>query len=242
MEEIILKNISNDLWVAEQAQKYNGLEVGTRMTVVRLKDNRIMLISPIKLNDELVNELNKLGTVSYIVAPNLMHHLYLEACVSAFSSAKVYVASGLEEKYKNLVKVNVLEKTAPKEWAGCVALQYFHGFAVMELKGARLINEVVFFHKASQTLVLTDTAYNIGRKSHFLTKCVTFLLGSYKKLGPTLAEKIASKEKAALLASYQEIMKWPFEKVIMAHGEIVESGGKIKFAKGYNWLLRSNIV
>jgi len=234
----MLKNISNDLWVAEQAQKYNGLEVGTRMTVIRLKDHRLMLISPICLNHELTSELNKLGVVSFIIAPNLMHHLYLEACVRAYPSAKVYVASGLEEKYKDLAKIHVLEQTAPKEWEGCVELHYFHGFAVMELKGARLINEVVFFHKASQTLVLTDTAYNIGSNSTFLTKLVTFLLGSYKKLGPTLAEKLASKDKEALLASYQKIMKWPFQKVIMAHGEIVESGGKAKFTKGYHWLLR----
>jgi len=240
MEEIVLKSISKDLWIAEQPQKYNGLEVGTRMTVVRLIDNRLMLISPIKLTTALTNELNKLGVVSVIIAPNLMHHLYLEACAKAFSSAKVYVTSGLEEKYKHLATINVLAQTAPKEWEGCVELHYFHGFAVMELTGARLINEVVFFHKASQTLVLTDTAYNIGSNSSFLTKLVTYLLGSYKKLGPTLAEKLASKDKKSLLASYQKIMEWPFQKIIMAHGEVVESDGKAKFTKGYNWLFSNN--
>jgi hypothetical protein len=237
VKETVLKKISKDIWVVEQSQKYNKLEVGTRMTVIRLKDDHLMLISPINLSQALISAIGKLGVVSFIIAPNLMHHLYLNACAKLFPSALVYVASGLEEKYKDLANLNILAKTAPKEWVDCVEQQYFHGFAVMEFNGPRLINEVVFLHKSSQTLILTDTAYNIGSTSPFLTKAVTMLLGSYNKLGPTLAEKLASKDKALLLSSYRKIIKWPFEKVIMAHGEIVENNGKAKFIKGYNWLL-----
>jgi hypothetical protein len=71
----MLRQLAQDLWVAEQPLKYFGLEVGTRMTVVRLQGNQLMVISPITPQDTIIEQLNQLGTVRYLVAPNLYHHL-----------------------------------------------------------------------------------------------------------------------------------------------------------------------
>lgn len=70
----MLRAIDADLWVAEQPLKYFGLEVGTRMTVIRLNDGKLMVISPICPEEKVIHQLNQLGKVSYIVAPNLYHH------------------------------------------------------------------------------------------------------------------------------------------------------------------------
>lgn len=48
------REIDNNLWVAEQAFKYWGLEVGARMTVIRLKSG-LMIISPIKPNNQIIH-------------------------------------------------------------------------------------------------------------------------------------------------------------------------------------------
>ncbi|MGB3299764.1 MAG: hypothetical protein WBA76_15970 [Phormidesmis sp.] len=42
-----LREIDKDIWVIEQPLRYFGLSVGTRMTVVRLTNCKLAIISPI---------------------------------------------------------------------------------------------------------------------------------------------------------------------------------------------------
>ncbi len=71
----MLRQVERNIWVKEQPLKYWGIEVGTRMTVIRLSGNRILLISPIKLEPQTQQAIKDLGTVAYIIAPNLFHYL-----------------------------------------------------------------------------------------------------------------------------------------------------------------------
>ena len=57
----------------KQPQRFMGLEVGTRMTVIRLRDNSLILISPLKITSDIEEELDELGEVKYLIAPNLFH-------------------------------------------------------------------------------------------------------------------------------------------------------------------------
>ncbi|NER99662.1 MAG: DUF4336 domain-containing protein, partial [Symploca sp. SIO1B1] len=71
----MLRNIDTNLWVAEQPLKYFGLEVGTRMTVIRFNPDKLLVISPINPEEKMIHQLEQLGTVNYIISPNLYHHL-----------------------------------------------------------------------------------------------------------------------------------------------------------------------
>ena len=57
------------------------------MTIVRLSGDRLVLIFPVKLNTATIMEINELGTVEYIVAPNLFHNLFIQACQDIFPEA-----------------------------------------------------------------------------------------------------------------------------------------------------------
>ncbi|HEY9770488.1 MAG TPA: hypothetical protein V6C71_18685 [Coleofasciculaceae cyanobacterium] len=72
----MLRQIDDSLWVAEQPLKFLGLEVGTRMTVVRLFDRSLVLISPIKIDSKIQQQLNTLGTVKY-----LLHQICFTICI-----------------------------------------------------------------------------------------------------------------------------------------------------------------
>lgn len=50
--KLMLRQIDRHLWVAEQPFKFLGLEVGTRLTVIKLSDNSLVLISPIKIDSQ----------------------------------------------------------------------------------------------------------------------------------------------------------------------------------------------
>jgi hypothetical protein len=45
----MLREIDKNLWVSEQKFQFLGLEVGTRMTVIRLSNGELIAISPIDI-------------------------------------------------------------------------------------------------------------------------------------------------------------------------------------------------
>jgi hypothetical protein len=70
--------LAENLWVVARPQTFYGLPVGTRMTVMRLDGGRLLLHSPVVLDPGLRSELDAIGRVCYVVAPNRVHHLYAE--------------------------------------------------------------------------------------------------------------------------------------------------------------------
>ena len=60
--------------IEDRAQRFYGLEVGTRMTVIRPANGRLLLHSPVSLDPALCRELDAIGHVSFVVAPNRVHH------------------------------------------------------------------------------------------------------------------------------------------------------------------------
>src|SRR5215831_5300932 len=59
------RNLASNLWVVDRPFKlpYVGVEIGTRMTCIRLADGGLFLHSPVKLDPILRNSLDALGEV-----------------------------------------------------------------------------------------------------------------------------------------------------------------------------------
>lgn len=227
----MLREIDNNLWVAEQPFKYWGIDVGTRMSVIRLK-SELIIISPIKPNEEIIHQLNNIGQVAYIIAPNLYHHLFISEFQAIYTSAKLIIPKGLNIKLPNLDFAHLLNDNE-----GSIENQIDYllidGFKVLDRFGASTLNEYVFFHKDSRTLILTDTAFHFDGNFTFKTQLAARLLGIYGKLAPSFLEKLASKETQKVKQSLQKVFEWDFDRVIMAHGSIVETGAKLKLKQGY---------
>jgi len=224
----MLRNIDNNIWVSEQPLKYWGLEVGTRMTVVRLKTGKLMVISPIKVDTRTIDELNEIGPVNFIIAPNLYHHLFILDFQAFYPQAQLFVAPGLELKRMDIKADRVLHKDTPQLWD---EVEYLH------FEGFDVLREIVFFHRESQTLILTDIAFYFDGSFPWITQLVTRAIGGYNKLSPTLLEKLDIKEKDKIEKSIQQILRWDFKRVIMAHGSIVDNEAKKKLTAGYEWFL-----
>jgi len=123
------------------------------------------------------------------------------------------------------------------EFAGELEYCLFAGFRVFVPPKIAVVNEVVFYHSASKTLIITDSAFNFDRTFPLVTQLAARVPGSYEVLKPSWLEKIAVKDKQQLQASILRILRWDFERVIMAHGQIVDSRAKEKLERGYQWLL-----
>jgi hypothetical protein len=72
----VLEQQAEGIWTAAAPQRFYGLHLGTRMTVVRLPDRSLWLHSVIPVGPELKSELRGLGPVRHVVVPNAFHHLH----------------------------------------------------------------------------------------------------------------------------------------------------------------------
>ena len=232
----MLQQIDNNLWVAEQSLKFLGLPVGTRMTVIRLKDNSLLLISPIAIDAEIKQELDRLGTVSYLIAPNLFHYLYLSQCQEIYPQAKVYVPPGLKAKQPDL-KIDKTFTQDDIQFDSELEYTLFAGFQVLIVTQIKVVNEIVFYHPSTKTLIITDSAFNFDDSFPLVTQLAARIIDSYQTLKPSWLEKVAVKDKELVKQSIAKILTWDFNRVIMGHGKIVETNAKQELAAGYQWLV-----
>ena len=224
-----LRPLAKDIWVAERPQKFYGLPVGTRMTVMRLSGGRLLLHSPVILDATLRSELDAIGRVAYAVAPNRVHHLYAGDVANAYPEARLWIGPGLERKRPDLKFVAILDDESPEEWREEVGQTF--------CRGRPYENEIVFFHRASRTLILCDLAFNIGPSAAAVTRFLMRMIGSYGRFGPSKLDPFLIRDRAAARRSLERILAWDFDRVVVAHGDIVESGGREALREGYAWLL-----
>lgn len=233
--------LGSNIWTAVQSLDFFGLEVGNRMTVIRLKSGALVLISPIQLNKEDCEKLNCLGAVSHIIVPNLLlHDLHVSRTQELYPIAKLWGVEGLAEKRPDLKIDDLLNQLGGFE----DDLQYspFEGLrTALPLWNVIDINETVFFHKPSRTLILTDVAFNFDEDNAFKTQIVARLLGCYKTLRPSWVEKKLSTNKTAIEASVRKILSWDFAYIAPAHGGIVEENGKAEFRSAFEWFLDKSL-
>jgi hypothetical protein len=224
-----LRPLADDLWVAERRQRFWGLEVGSRMTVVRLDDGSLWLHSSLPLDAGLRRQLDELGPVRHAVAPNRFHHLHAGEVARHYPATKLWIGPGVEKKRPDLIHEAVLGDVAPAPWRGQLDQLFF--------RGRPLENEVVFLHRASKTLVMCDLAFNFGPEAPPLTRMLMRVLGGFGRLEPSRLDPLLIEDRAAARACMERIVGWDFDRVIVAHGEVLEGGGPEALRRGYHWLL-----
>jgi hypothetical protein len=226
----MLRSIDRDLWVAEQPLNFYGLSVGARMTVVRRANGGLLVHSPITPSAELRAQVDALGPVELLVAPNRWHHLFIGAWMAAYPQARAFAAPGLERKRRDVAFHGVVDD-APGPWAPDVEHACWRGSPVM--------GEVVFLHRASRTLVLTDAAHNFASGRPWWTRTVFRALGGYGGFKTIASDRWLTKDRGASRASLERILAWDFDRVIVSHGDVLESGGRDALRTAYAWLLTS---
>jgi hypothetical protein len=217
----MLIQLAPNLWNVQREFTALGLKVSSRMTVVRLKDGSLWLHSPIRLDDALIEELRSLGEVRAIVCPNKMHHLFAHTAVRAFPDAQLFGAPGLAKKRPDLVSMVEFKtdmSNVPSDWQDDLDHVFFAGIP--------LGNETVWLHKPSKTLILTDSCQWWQGELNLPALIVAKLTGVRDQLAVPRTIRMSIKDRAAVAQSAQQILTWDFDRVIVAHNSIVETGGK----------------
>jgi Domain of unknown function (DUF4336) len=128
-----------------------------RMTVVRLRSGALWLHSPTRLLPSLGTEINALGPVGHLVAPNSAHWMHLQAWQRAYPDAATWAAPGLRDRRavrnSDVRFDSELSDSPPAAWAGEIEQ--------VVVPGGAGFREVAFLHRPTRTLVLTDLVDNL---------------------------------------------------------------------------------
>jgi hypothetical protein len=223
----MLSALDDRLWVEARRLRFAGVETGTRMTVVRLGDGGLFVHSPVSLEGGTREAVDALGPVRAVVAPSRFHHLYVGEWARAYPGAVVCACPGLERKRTDVRWHRVLGDEPEEAWRGELDQVFF---------GARsLENEVVFFHRRSHTLICADAIFNLGTHPSRFTRVVARLMGS-RKPGATMLERVLIRDRVAAREQVDRMLAWNADRIILAHGDIIESGGREVLRRAYAWL------
>lgn len=222
--------VPNRLWVREMPLRLFSAELGTRMSVVRLsgEGGDLWLHSPVALGLSLREELDGLGRVRFVVCPNRGHHMFAGEYFAAYPDASIYAAPGLSEKRPDLPFHGVLGD-APEAW-------WVRDLEQTLFRGDRVLREVVFCHRESSTLIVADLVRMDDPASPLFTRLVKRLNGIHQKPRPLLPFRLGFRDKAAARASLERVLSWDFDRIVLCHGPIVESGAKAVFREAYSFL------
>ncbi len=209
--------IAGQIWLKEYPVRYLGFDITSRMAVLRLSDSKLMLHSPCEIDAAAKDAILALGEVAYIVAPGSFHYLHILSAQAAFPDAETYICPGIEKKQPGMDFDWILGDRPAEIWQ--------ESLDQVLIRGTRFILEVAFFHKPSKTLLLVDLIENVTDQTpHVGLKLKLWRVTScmWNRAKPAPEYQFGWKDKAAARRSLQRILKWDFERIVVAHGNIIE--------------------
>ena len=229
----MLTEFGPDIWIADgpTVTAAAGFRYPTRMAIIRLSNDDLVLWSPIALSEHLQAEVERLGTVRYLAPPNTLHDTFLSDWQRAYPEAEVYAPPGLRAKRGDIRFSGDFSDAPIAAWAQDIDL--------VVVRGNAITTEVVFFHRRSGTAIFTDLLQRFPPKWFTGWRALVARIDLMLADEPSVPRKfrIAFTDKRAARAALQKILAWPVERVLMAHGDPITEGGQAFLRRAFQWLL-----
>jgi hypothetical protein len=232
-----LKPVANDVWIVDGPLIRFGppllrMPFSTRMTIVRLA-GALFVHSPTPLSDALRAQLAAIGAPCWIISPNRIHYWWIPDWHKAFPDAAVYLAPKVREQAGARIDFDcsTLDRAQGFPWDEAIATLPVTG---------RYMTEVVFFHRPSRTLILTDFIENFeaDKLQSWWMRVLTRLGGVRDPDGSMPRDMRATyRDRAALKAAVETLIGWNPERVILAHGRWYPRDGASELRRAFRWLL-----
>ncbi|MEE4249686.1 MAG: hypothetical protein V2I38_03790, partial [Alcanivoracaceae bacterium] len=141
--------------------------------------------------------------------------------------AQLHGPEKLQRKRKDLKFDAVLSDAPHPDWQGQLL--------PLTVAGS-MLHETLFYHPASKTLISCDLVENFSHCDHAPTRWYLRAGGIFGKVGwhPLLRMVYLNRRKAR--QSIEQLFEWPFEQVIVAHGDVITENAREAVRGGLAWL------
>jgi hypothetical protein len=211
--------VDDGLFVVEGRWKRSRFE--RKMTVFLLATGEVAVHSAIAMDEAGMAALEAIGRPAWILVPNSLHYSDASWYGDRYPSARVLVPAAARSKL--FEKVRRIDGSLDEDWPDASRGE----LAVVPLQGTR-INEVALVHGPSRTLVLTDAVFHYGGHDlPWLARSFMRANRAYDRFGPSrIFTSFVVQDRDAFRASIDALLEHDFDRVVMSHGRILDTGGK----------------
>ena len=231
-----LVRVDTNLWTYDGfVSMVRIFRLPTRMTIIRLnQSNQLVVISPFPPTDLLKKLLAEIGEVRFIIIPNEHHTFWPLDFLRAYPNAYLLATRGVSSDDKlnrsihgYFTNQGLLSKENIDWPMDEIDFYCFYN--------GKFLSEVVFYHRSTSTLILTDLAFNYFeseestvRAEGYLFRFYLWLVNGYREASVSNPFRYFFRSNiVAIKNDFDEMMKRyeHFQRLIMAHGTIIEHRG-----------------
>jgi hypothetical protein len=230
-----LKAVDQNIWMVDgPIIQFKKAPFTTRMTIVRLDNGELFVHSPTALTDELMAEVDALGTVRHLVSPNKIHYWWIGEWGEAYPNATKWASPGVRPSASNQGWSfdHDLGESADAAWSEDIDQLIVHG--------GRFMDEVVFFHRSSRTLILADLIENFEPAMVHSTfmRALLRLAGNIDPDGklPIDLRMTYWGRHDQISQAVHKMIEWDPLRIILAHGRWYKSDGVTELRRAFRWV------
>jgi hypothetical protein len=211
-----MHQLAENLWLKGYPLKIFGTDHGRNVSVIRLSSGKLIIHSMAQFTPADVAEIHALGTPAWLVEAMLLHDTYAKEGRDAFPSLPFLGPPG----FSDIVGFPTLPLLpAPEEWR--------EEIEVFEIAGAPKLKEYAMLHRPSRTLIVADVIFNFRPDETGWNRFFHRYIAGFKRYpGMSRVFRLFVKDRAAFAASIHRILAADFERIIVGHGQVIETDGK----------------
>lgn len=203
--------VPDSIWVAERPIWFGGVRLRSRTTIVRLSDGALWVHSPCTPSDAVCAALDALGEVRWVVVPNRFHHLEAPSTAVRYPYARVVGPPSARSRNPQLGSTLGTDDPA---YVGSVP-----ELIPIQLRGVPFLDETVFFHPASGSLIAADLLMSACARDHWTWRMAARIWGRYEKVRTPPDVRMHARASAAVAESIAQMRSLPLQRILVAHAD-----------------------
>lgn len=193
-----------------------GTQHGRTVSVIRLASGKLVIHSTAPFTKADVARIHAFGEPAWLVEAMLLHDTYAAEGRQHFPGLPFLGPPGFGKVVKFPVSPLI---PPPVEWVGEIQ--------AVRMRGAPKLEEHVFLHVPSRTLIVADLVFNFSEQERGWERFFHRHIAGFKRYpGMSRIFKWCVSDRIAFRESVSEILQLDFDRIIPGHGRIIASGGK----------------
>ena len=212
-----MRQLADRLWIERYPLSVLGTDHGRTVTILRLRSGQVIVHSMAPFSAADLAEIRCLGEPMWLVEAMMLHDTYAREGRAAFPDAIFLAPPGFSGAV-NFPTSRLVPP--PREWVNEID--------VIELRGAPRLQEHVFIHRPSRTLIVADLIFNFRQDEGGWNRLFhRYIAGLKRYPGMSRLFRLCISDRKAFHTSLCQILEFDFDRVIVGHGDVIESDGKV---------------
>lgn len=225
--------VPDSIWVTERPVWFSGIRQRARATVVRLPGDALWVHSPCAPTGDVCAALDALGEVRWIVVPNRYHHLQAPPTAARYPKALVVGPKSAEARNPHVKLTTGTDDPA--------YIRSTPELTPVQLGGVPFLDETVFFHPASGSLIAADLLMSACARDHWTARMAARIFGHYGRVRTPPDVRWSTRASTAVAESIAQMRALPIQRILVAHADPITDRPVEQLAEAWEFAIPSHL-